>query len=472
MSHYKYRPIICAALFALATMIPAAAAAQTVGADEYEAPADAQPGEANLAPSTDIDPGDAVHSSEAAPPPAAPQLDVEDGSLSVTVQIRHANDDDVDLSGMPVTLEALRPPGPMQPDNFRQIAAQWVGVTDASGLARFDELPDTLARQGLVLQASTSFGGLAFESSFAAPRAGEALELVLYDRTHELPEIRLSRKRVIVSLWEEYLVFDQFWTFEIDGDYAFDIAASPDPALERGLEMRFPMEVEGISFAGPGTHEVIQNRVYWNHVLVPGQPVTVQVRFSKSARGSSQAYEQIMDFPVDEIQLLAAVDTPFQRIPRVDDLVLRAPGFEVGNDPGVLGLQTQNDYLVASGRSVDAGESYAFRLEGLPFRRPTGGWIALFGGLLMALLLAAFGAREHKRFHAARDTAAILRGLRARRDDLYEELALVEQELAQVEDEDLAFELEDERLIIRQRLTLILRKIDDLKNGTHGTTDQ
>lgn len=454
-------PLIClCAVFA-----PAQLVAQAVGADDYEAPDDPLPGEADTAPSTEIGDTAAVHPGTPSDSARQPSLEALEGDLTIEVRVTHANDGDIDLSGLPVTIEAVRPPGPMQPDNFRVVFETWDAVTDADGLAVVSGLPEGLETVGLALQASTNFGNLSFDTPYFTGQTEQPVELVVYDRTHELPPIKVSRKRVVISPWEKHLVFDQFWTFEIDGDYAVDLARLIDPEAERGVELRFPMVAKDLSFAGPGDHEVIDNRIYWSHVLVPGRPVTVQVRFSQSAPGSSHTFEQTVDFPIDEVQVLAAVDTPFDRVPRLDDLVLRAPGFEVGSDPSRLGIQARADYLVASGRSLEAGETYALRLDGLPFRNPRGGWIALFGGLLIALFVAGFGIREHRKFRSRHSRRALLDALRRRRDAVYDELAEIERQLEHVDDEDFAFELEEEQILLRQRLALILGKIDELDSA-------
>ncbi len=462
-SSANFRWIIISSLSLL--LLSSVAHAQTVGADDYEAPDDALPGEATTAPPTVQPDQSAVHATdEQVPPPTGAPPELSEGDRSVSVKLSHATVDDTDLSGLPVVLHAVRAPGPLQPDNFARTISSWNATTDEQGMARFDGLPDGLARQGLHLQASTSFGGLSFDSDFIQPSDDLRIELQLFDRTHQLPPIRVTQKRLLISPWEEYLVVDQFWTFQVDGDHAFDISSASNPNLERGLPIRLPIQAEGISFAGPGDHQIVNNMVYWSGVLQPNRPVTVQMRFSISVRSSSLTYEQEMDYPVDELQVLAPIDTPFERIPRLDDLVLRAPGFDVGSDPSAVGLSTNQDYLVAHNHSVDRGQSYTFRVEGLPFSRPLGGWIALFGGLLGLLFVAAYGRRESRRLDNTHGKKEMLDALQRRREEVLDELAQIQGVLEEIDDVDQAFELEEQELLLRQRLALILRKIDDLQS--------
>lgn len=447
------------------------AVAQTVGSEEYEAPEDTLPGESGVAPPTTEPDGAGVHGSETRPGAAAP-AELSDGDRSASVRLHHGSDDHTQFSDHPVVLHAVRPPGPLQPDSHRQTISSWNAVTDDDGVAKFTDLPDNLRRHGLQLQASTTFGGLSFDSELIVP-TDEAvdIDLTVFDRTHELPPIRLSKKRVLISPWEEYLVFDQFWTLQIDGEHAFDVSASSDSFVERGLPLRLPFAAEGISVAGPGSHEIINNIVYWDGVLQPNRDITIQIRFSKSVRTSSFVFDQQMDYPVDEIELLAPIDTQFERISRLDDLTLRAPGFEVGTDPAAVGLPSTRDYLIAHGHSVDADESYTFRVDGLPFSRPLGGWISLFGGLLAFLFIIYYGRREYRNFHDSRSRREILDALHRRRDAVVDELAEIERALGQTDDPDETFELEEEQILLRQRLALILGKIDDLDSEDPSSSE-
>ena len=438
------------------------ASAQTVGSDDYEPPADARPGDATVQPPPVDDSG--VHSSQntQAPPP---QMEIGEGNRTATVHLHHGADEDVDVSGIAIALHAVRPPGPMQPDHFRQVHATWSAITGDDGIAHFEDLPENLRSRGLFLQASATYGGLSFDSDYVAPEDSATLRLDVYDRTHRLPPIALTKKRLLITPWEEYLIFDQFWTFRIDGDRAFDIADSDDPALARGLPLRLPYTAEGISVAAPGEHEIINNIVYWKGVLTPGTTVTLQVRFSMSVRSSSFTFEQPMHYSVDDVQVLVPIDTQFERVTRLENLTLRAPGFaEVGTDPGVLGLSTPRDYLVAHGRSVPRGESYQLRIEGLPFSRPFGGWIALFGGILGFLFIVFYGRREYRAFRATQSQGELLKSLHDHRDQLFDELAELERELEACEDEEDLLDLEEEKILIRQRLALVLRKISDLES--------
>lgn len=462
------------ALLAVVAIVaaPADVFAQAAGAggpEDFQAGDDELPGEASTAPPTSeaADGPTEVHPGDESTPAPVRDHQLEAGDQSATVRVVHGADEEADLAGLPVILEAVQPPGPLQPDNFEQTVSSWDATTDEQGRAHFEDLPDDLDRQGLALRASTHFGGLAFESQRFRPDARRDVELPVYDQTHDFPGVRLTEKRVLVSPYEEYMIIDQFWTLQLEGDRAFDTTASP--AFEDGLPLELPYTAEGISAQGPGDHDIVENVVYYNGVLQPDRPTTIQIRFSMSVRTSEFTFEHEMDYPVEDLDVLAAVDTDFEKHPRLDDLVLRAPNFEVGDDPTEAGLppHTTRDFLVATDHSLEAGDSYAFRLEGLPFGRPLGAWIALIGGILAALFVAAWGRREYVQMRNARNDAGAVQALRRRRDELLDELAGVERQIEQLDgaDDELLFELEEQRMLLRQRLQLIMRKIDDIESG-------
>lgn len=400
------------------------------------------------------------------PEPAPAATPTPGGAWTVQVQLRHGTEADEDLSGQPVLLHAVRPRGPFQTEPAPPVHT-WTAVTDSQGLATFPEVDEQIARSGLRLAATSSFGGIAFESPMMTAGDGVTLPLTVFDRGHDLDGLRIRAKRVVVEPWEEFLIFSQFITFELEGDRAVDLSMVPQAELQRGLPIRLPIRAQGIHFSGPGDHEIVNNVVFWRPVLRPGQPVAIQIRFSKAARSSELIYEQTMEFPVDELQIIAPLQTQHQRQPRLDRLGLAAPGFTIGGDAGALGLRTDMEFLIATRGELDAGESYTFRVDGLPFGRPLGGWISLGLALLAALFVFGYGVREHRRLHDERGREQLERALKAQRDALFTELANLQAEKKELADEGLdeeimALEEDEERL--RERLALVLRNLRDLQS--------
>lgn len=424
---------------------------------------DGRPGEALRAPTADQSGTlDRVVATDE-PVPVLPSTDQADQETwPIIVHVRHGAAEDEDLSGLPVILHALRRRGPFE-SGTPAPARSWTSITDRHGRATF-HVDVATASSGLLLQAHVTYGGVSFQSSELRPARELQIPATVYDLGHDLSGLRITQKRVVVEPWEEYLIFSQFWTFVLEGDQAVDIALSPDPALERGLALRLPVQAEGIHFSGPGDHEVINNLVFWTGVLQPNQPVHFQIRFSKSVRGSELTHRQVMEFPVDEVQVIAPLQTQYQKMPRLDDLVLIAPGFEVSSDASHLGLRTDMDFLVATGRTLEAGEAYTFRVGGLPFRRPTGGWLSLLGGLLGAIIILLFGRKEFLNLKADRTKEKLLSALKIQKEEFLAELRQIKEDLKGEElDEEFVLQLEDEEALLRERLALILRRIRDLE---------
>lgn len=443
------------------------AAAQVMGADDFEDPSGDTPGDASPAPPTDPD---AVHGGDMAPAPEAEaETDLPDGDRQLTVRVHHASDEDARFDNHLVTLRALRRAGPLQPDSHHQVVDSWDALTDDQGVATFEDLPNDLDRRGLYLQATTDASVRGGTTSFETPlyRPTNQIDFPIYDRTDRYPGLRVAHKRVLVSPWEEYLVIDQFWTLQLEGDHYFDVTDSDDPALERGIPLRLPFSAEGISAAGPGDFDVINNIVYWRGSLQPNHPVTVQIRYSMEARQSSLTVEHPMQYSVDEIEILAPLETQFEKVPYLEDLSLSAPGFEnFSTNPNDVGVHSNTDFLIAYGRSLDRDTddlTYEFTVDGLPFGRPLGAWIALFGGLIFAVFLFFFGRREYRAFQAQKSRQEVLKALKARKESLIEELAELQQRIDGTDDPELLFDLEDRQTLLRQRLTLVMSKTEALE---------
>lgn len=441
-------------------LVVCGSAVPAVFAQDVPASIDLPPGNPSAIPNT-VD--EAATSEATVPVDQPPQVPSQaEATWTITVQLQHAEDSDADLSGLPVFLHALRSRGPFE-SGTPEPTRTWSSVTNNQGLASFS-IEESVGLSGLRLQAHTTFGGVSFQSPPTRPADGLQIETKLYDLGHDISGLRVLQKRVVVEPWEEYLIISQFWTLMLPGDRAVDLGLSPDPNLQRGLPIRLPLEAEGIHFSGPGDHEIINNFVYWKGVLQPNAPISFQIRFSQPVRTSETTFRQTMAYPVDEVQVIAPIQTQYQKIPRLEDLTLVAPGFHVSSDAGQLGLRSDMDFLVATGRSLNAGEEYAFRIEGLPFKRPTGGWIALIGGLLGALIIFVFGRKEFQSLKAERTREKLLKALKSQHQALLDELHSLHEELGRDDlDDVLLGELEEEEALLRERLALILRRIRDLE---------
>jgi hypothetical protein len=381
-------------------------------------------------------------------------------TLEVNVVVTHATDNKADVVGLPVIVQAVRPRGPFETTAPRPVFES-VAITDESGRARIDDIPASVIEQGLRLQASATFGGLNFMSSPVTASRRASLTVRVHDKGHDPAAIHVQNLRVIVEPWEKYLVFTQYWTLAIDGDLAVDTSLLPGREFERGLPLRLPVKAEGIQAMGPGSNQAVNNVIFWNGVLKPGEPVTLQIRFSIPAKNPTFVYEQAMGYPTRNVELIAPLQTQFKKIQRLDHLELLAPGFTVGSDASALGLRDDMEFLIGTGVSLNTGEEFRFQLRGLPFRPPRGGWIALGLGLLGSIFVLGYGRRERALFAGRTVAGEALEALQRERDGLFDELTAVELEWEKEAIDEVSYETR--AWLLRERLALVLKKIDDLQ---------
>ncbi|MFU8806623.1 MAG: hypothetical protein ACNA8W_22635, partial [Bradymonadaceae bacterium] len=101
------------------------------------------------------------------------------------------------------------------------------------------------------------------------------------------------------------------------------------------------------------------------------------------------------------------------------------------------------------------------QLRGLPFQKPRGGWIALGLGFLGGFFVVGYARREEKELTSTPGTAKSLRALETEREALFNELTALEKEWEAENIDEIAYETQT--WLLRERLALVLKKIDDLR---------
>lgn len=371
---------------------------------------------------------------------------------------------DKPLANAAVFLRAARPKGPFEPTDPKP---EWeaTGTTDAQGLATFAEVPKKLAKQGLRLHAVAALDGMTFKSAQVTPAANITLPVKTFDRGYDVSTFKVASLRMIVEPWEDYLVFTQMWSITVNGDRALDTRLLADPDYENGIPLELPLKAQGINVNTPGGEtKVVNSTVYFKGVLQPGDPVTLQVRYSMPANSAEFVYEQPVGFPIDNFELIVPIETNFQdKLPRLENLGLRAPGFKPENIRtgfDIPGLRPDKEFLYATRANLEPGQPLLLQLFNLPYKRPPAPWIALGMGIIGALLVLLFAAKEKA---SGMDRAALEKlraSLVAERDGLLTEILALERDA----DEDMLserdFEREDARL--RGRVAIIIAKIEEL----------
>jgi hypothetical protein len=383
------------------------------------------------------------------------------GDYRIRVTVR--GPDGAPLADKPVFLRAARPRGPFEPTAPEPVR-EWTGFSNADGVALFDITPKGL--DGLRVHAVTTHDGQPFESAAVTPGDGTKLTIRAHERTLDPSVVKIKSLRTVVQPWEEYLVFTQFYQLQNSSDLALDIAAIPDPDYERGIPLTLPVKAQGIQAMGPGENAVVDSTVYWKGFMKPGEVVNIQVRYSMSAREPSFVFEQTMEYDADEVEVVVPLQTDFEKLPRLDTVALLAPGFEElgrtqdGKSP--LDLRRDMEFLAAWGNPVKKGESFTFKLEGLPFEKPILPWVFLIAGIVMALGIVVYARKETARMGSKQGVKDLKLAFQAERSELLTQLEELERQ--QRSGMRTQPEYESMKLSLREQLALILKKLHDLED--------
>ncbi len=383
-------------------------------------------------------------------------------AMDVTVRVTHGESGQP-VADSPVILHAARPRGPFEP-RAPKPQQEWAGFTDSGGEASFS-VPEELATSGLKLTALTTYGGVPYESAAATPGRGVELEIAVYEVGLDVDSIVFENVRTLVELWEDYLVFSQFYTITNTGKSAFDTTALPGEDYEKGLPIVLPVKAQGINANGAGEMLVVNSTVYWNGTIEPGGKKNIQVRFSMPVEESEYVYEQKLDYAARNVEVMVPIQTRHTRVPRLDDLELRPKDFpETSRGPGIWGLRGDIEFVGARGRVVEAGDSFSFQLRGLPFHPPKLPWIFFGVAVVLGLIVSVVALRDRSRAESERGRETVLAALGSERDEILDELVALEKDYE--EDHVTQGEYEIESRGLRERLALVLKKIEDLESET------
>lgn len=382
-------------------------------------------------------------------------------TITVEVTVQHGAEDR-SIGGTGVILRASRPRGPFEPGP-PEPRQEWTSVADDQGMATFDDVPASLSRSGLELYAVATYNGIPFESSRISASDGANLTIDVFEQARDASNVRIERIRTIIEPWEDYLVFNQFWSLTVGGNRAVDTTSLGGKRFEKGLPLELPLNAEGIKASGRGETKIIDSTVNWKGVLKPGRTVSFRVRFSMPASTPSLVYEQSVDYPVDRLDVVLPLETDYEKVGRLDEASLSAPGFErVETTRNIPGLRRNVPSLYATGESLEAGESFAFQLQGLPFDRRIWPWIVIALGLLGGGGIFVLARRERDPLASEEGRSDAIETLEEDRDRLLDQLARLEDAYDTGEIDEVDYETESLRL--REQLSLISDKLDELRD--------
>lgn len=424
------------------------------------------PGSANRPPTEDSDSAPAETSGDqkaADSEDSADEAEASDASgreWSATVRVTDGLSEEP-IADETVTLTAFRPSRRPQRQQS-ELVETWETETDSEGLAQFDGLAGDLLEERLGLFAEVKSSGITFRSRQKLASEGVELRISTFPTTENLDDVFVERLRTVIEPWEDYAVVVQYWDLTVKGDRAIDTRRLEGEDFKHGLPLELPTDAKGIHLNGPGESKIIDSTAHWKGVLRPNRSTQLRLRFSMSANSPELTYRQKVDYPVQETEFVVPLQTKYDKVPRLDNATLAAPGFErVEATTEVPDFRTDNEYLYASGKSLDAGETFVAHVTGLPFERPAAPWITLGLGLFGMGLIVAFARRETARFESDEATGDAIQALEEEREQLLEELA----ELQRAYEEDAVTEItyETESLHLRERLSLIMKKLRELR---------
>ena len=390
--------------------------------------------------------------------------------MEVVVSVTRGGAAATPVSSAPVILRAARPKGPFEPSDPKP-EHEWTGVSDANGQVVFRDVPADLASRGLRLHAVTLHEDVAHKSDAAVPTPGMKLKLPIFEKTGDISLLEYQAVRLIVEPSEDYLVFSLTVSLVVRSDKALDTSMLSGERFAKGLPIELPLKAQGIHSFGPGTHATVNSTVYWQGVIRPAEPVNLQLRYSIPVRDSRFVYEQRLDYPAKQVDIVVPLQTQFRKIPRLNALSLAVLDFDVQARSDVPGIRQDVETLYAvAKRPLKAQDSIKMQLVGLPFKRSSGPWAALGLAALGILGVAALARAEAARAARAQDPSHRLEKLTRERDALFEELEQLELEL----DKGLitARDYEIEGMAMRERLALILRKLEDLGQAPAGAASR
>lgn len=382
-------------------------------------------------------------------------------TLDVRVQMVHGTTSEK-IADTVVFLRASRPKGPFEPTDPTP-EFEWTEVTDEEGRAAFN-VPQNLTTTGLRLHAVATYGGVTFRSAAEPPVANLQLKIPVYELGNDPKAISFDNIRTVVELWEDYLVFTQFYTVVNNSQAVIDTTTLPGFDPERGMPIELPVKALGLQVSAGGETSTVNSIAYWKGRIRPSERVPIQIRFSMAAHDPAFVYEQVVHYDTKNTEVVVPLQTQFQKVPRLNNVTLSVPGGKMLSGLGILDLRQDMEFVGSEGVALNSGESIRFKLDNLPLRRPVMPFVVLGLGLLFGGFVVFLGRREQAIGRQASSRKIAIASLNREKDDVLVQIATLQQSI----DDFSEAEYESMDLALRARLALILKKIEDLEASVTG----
>lgn len=384
-------------------------------------------------------------------------LDSSASAETISVQVKGQ-----DVGGTPVVLRVSRRRGPFEA-KWPEPAVEKEALADSKGLATFDVGPQVMSSRR-VLYAVVNRDGYTYYSPLQPAQLPVNLTVQLTPVGKKKSDAKVRKLETIVQPWEDYLIFTQVWRLASRDGVAVDTTQIGDTETETGLPIEMPMPSEGITVKGEGEHKVVDSTIYWKGTLQPDRAKKIRVRYSIKASEASFIFDQSLDYPVEAAQVYLPLQTGQEKLPRLNNAELIAPGFEGVRASDDSRIFRGTDVLIAEGATFEAGDTLTFQIRGLPYGKPIGPWVATGLGFAAAFLVLVVGFRdgdESVENQAGGEEAA--RHLRHVREQLIERLMDIEDAYADGRISE--HEFEEEKLRIREQLSVVVEKLENIESG-------
>jgi len=378
--------------------------------------------------------------------------------LQVKVHVAHGTSN-LKIADTVVFLRAARPKGPFEPQDPKP-DFEWSELTNEDGLAVFT-VPKKVSESGLRLHALATYGGTSFRSTAEPLVNNLQLKVPVYEQGTDSAALKFDSIRTIAEVWEDYMVFTQYYVLINDSETVIDTTQVSGFDVERGMPIELPVKALGVQVSAAGEHTVVNSTVYWKGRIRPQERVPIQMRFSMAAKSRDFVYEQEVQYPVRNSEVVIPLQTQFQKLPRLNDVTLSVPGAKMLAGNGILDLRQDMEFVGAEGVELKPGESIRFKIGNLPFAKSIVPWFVLGLGLFFGALVIFFGRREYAIGQQNQSKKIAIESLKRERDAVLYDIASLERTRDQVSED----ELESVDLALRARLAMILKKIRDLEQG-------
>lgn len=319
--------------------------------------------------------------------------------------------------------------------------------------------------------------GLTFSSPpFSADSPIEERTVSILPTRQDATHVEVAEILTLASAHEGYVVFEQAFVFANAAPFVVQPDAPPGDAERWGLDIVLPEGADGIVVDAPTDRQFFQvgdSSVRYYGPIGPAGSVLdhrwhLVVRYSLERPGANHRFEQHLGMPVRNATVVTALETPFERNPRVDVSLMVPPcGSSVPEDVVCFEdfASTGGAFEVLGGverRAIEGGRASGeavlrFDTMGWPSPPRDIQWAVAVASIVVVVAGLGMWLSAARKEHHGPATGARAKRLEARRQHLLDQLLELRQTHEAGEIPQSEFELQD--LALRARLDRVLKEL-------------